>query len=194
MVISENDIGGLHRLKAGLKNGSVAILPAYTIYGFSASLFDFYANKRIFEIKKRKTDSPFIVIANKDYIMDVARNVDRDTLEFLLDNNITVIVETSFEFPRYATKNSKTAFRVANTSLLKAVTAQFPITSTSINISGKESLNNIKTISRKYGCFVDIIVKGKVTKQASTIVKLEGADVTIVRKGCCADKLKEIEL
>jgi L-threonylcarbamoyladenylate synthase len=191
MIIKENSIEGVHRLKAVLKNGGVSVLPAYTVYGFSASLFDFYANYRIFDIKKRLINSPFLVIAQKEYIFDVAVDVDIERLRFLLENNITVIIKTSVNIPEYASKNSRTAFRAANTELLKRITFSFPITSTSINISGKKSLNNIQTIVDRFGHFVDIIVNGKIKNEASTIVELKGEKIKIFRKGCCIEKLKE---
>ncbi len=194
MIIREDNIRDLQRLKAILKRGGVAILPAYTLYGLSASVFDVFANRRIFEIKKRFTDSPFIVIAKKEFILDVADDVDKNKMEFLIDNNITVVVKTSVKMPFYASKNSKTAFRLANTKLLKKVTSQFPITSTSINISGKNSINDIKTIAGRYRFFVDIVVSGKVKNEASTVVELDKDSVKILREGCCFNTLKEIGL
>jgi len=194
MIIKENDIRGLHRLTALLNRGGVAVLPAYTIYGFSAALFDVYANRKIFTIKRRQLDNPFIVIADKDYILNAACDVDLNMLSLLVDNNITVIVKTSIEMPYYVSKNSKTAFRLANTDFLKKVTLRFPITSTSINISGKNSINDIQTIFSRYRFCTDIIVKGKIENEASSIVELCGKSVKVIREGCCADVLKEITL
>ena len=194
MIIKENDILGLHRLKALLSRGGVAILPAYTIYGFSAALFDVYANKRIFEIKKRRLDNPLIVIAGKDYILNAAVDVDLNLLNLLIDRNITVVVKTSIEMPGYVSKNSKTAFRAANTDFLKRLTRHFPITSTSINISGKNSINDIQTILSRYGFFVDAVVAGQVKNEASSIVELCKNSIKVVREGCCIDVLKEITL
>ncbi len=192
MIIKETNIRGWHTLKATLKSSGIAILPAYTMYGFSASLFDAIANCKIFNIKKRSLNNPFLVIASKEYIMDIAVDVNVEILDFLLDSNITVVIRTSVYMPPYVTKHSKTAFRMANTSLLKNITLSFPITSTSVNISGKKSLNSIKTIIERYGSYVDIIVNGKIKNTPSTIVEMEGERVTILREGCCAEKLKEI--
>ncbi len=194
MIIKENDIRGLHRLKALLSRGGVAILPAYTIYGFSAFLFDVYANKRIFKIKKRQSENPLIVVADKDYILSIACDVDLNLLNLLLNNDITVIVKTSTKMPNYVSKNSKTAFRAANTDFLKKLTRDFPITSTSINISGKNSVNDIQTILNRYRFFADAVVSGQVKNKASSIVELCKDSVKIVRKGCCIDVLKEILL
>ncbi len=192
MIIKEQDKRKLGKLKCVLKAGGIAILPAFTIYGFSASLFNRYANLKIFRLKKRLFDSPFIVIAQKEFILDSVNSVDRDKLEFLLDNGITVVVETSNKFPSYASKNNYTAFRLANTPLLRYAASSFPITSTSINVSGKKDINNVKEIAKVYASKVDIVVSGKTEKMVSTVVKIQDDNIEVLREGCCIDKIEKI--
>lgn len=192
MIIKEQDRRGLKRLKYVLKVGGIAILPAFTIYGFSASLFNRCANLKIFRLKKRSFDSPFIVIAKEKFILNASKNVDVGKLEFLLNNGITVVVKTTFEFPFYASFNGSTAFRLANTPLLEYATSLFPITSTSINISGKKDINDIKTLRNMYASKADIIVNGKIENTVSTVVKIEDGSIRILREGCCIDKVNEL--
>ncbi len=194
MVIKENDIRGLRRLKSILANGGVSILPAFTLYGFSAHLFDRLANLRIFRLKHRQMSNPLIVIASKEFILSVASNVDYGVLSYLLDSGITVVVQTALKMPSYASKNGKTAFREANTELLRYLCRFFPITSTSINISGKSSINDVKTILSAYRNKVDIVAIGKTINMVSSVVELSGGRVRILREGCCHEKLGGIKL
>ncbi len=190
MVIRETDKGAAKRALSLLLNGGVCILPAGTLHGFSANLFDRYANLRIFDLKRRSVSSPFIVIASADFILSMANNVDIGLLERLLNAGFSVVVPTRFDLPSYASKGGKTAFRLANTEFLKRIVHHCPVTTTSINISGKESVNDVKTITKRFLYRVDGIVIGTTSGIASTIVELNASGVTVIRKGCCFEKLK----
>ncbi len=191
MLITRED-GKLSRVISTLLNSGVVICPAFTIYGFSAALFDVYANKKISLIKKREQNKPFIVVAEKDFIIASAININKEKLSFLLENGITVVVETGINMPTYASLNGKTAFRDANTPFLKHICKKTPITSTSANVSGKEMGDDIKRIIKIYKGKVGAIVIGKVKGIPSTIVELNKDNVIILRYGYNSEKLKEV--
>ena len=192
MLITRED-GDVKKASSILFSGGVLIYPAFTIYGFGAALFDYYANRRIFTLKKREISKPFLVIAKKDFILGCATNVEKDNLTYLLDNVITVIVNVSFEFPFYVSLNGTVAFRLANTPFLDEICSKTPITSTSINISGtSKPLMNEKLIFKRYKNSVDGMVFGKVIGEQSTIVRLKGSHVTILREGYNIEKVKEV--
>ncbi len=192
MLITRED-RDVKRAISILFSGGVLIYPAFTIYGFGAGLFDYYANKRIFALKKRDISKPFLIIAKEDFILRCATNVEKDRLIYLLKNTITVVVNVSFEFPFYVTLNGTVAFRLANTPFLDRICSKTPITSTSINVSGsRESLMDEKFIFKKYRKSVDGMVFGKVVGEQSTIVRLEGTRITVLRKGYNSEKVKEV--
>ena len=166
-----------------IRKSGVMVCPAYTAYGFSASLFDYYSNKKIFRIKKRELNSPLIIIANKEIILEQAEDADKELLSNLLGLSVTVIIKTKDRFPGFASLDGKSAFRAANTIFLKKVTKYCPITSTSVNIAGRSSMNNIKNIVKMFGRYVDLIVTGDVLRDISTIVELEKDRVRVVREG-----------
>ena len=174
-----------------LSNSGVLIYPAFTIYGFGAGLFDYYANRRIFALKKRDISKPFLVIAKEDFILRCATNVEKDRLIYLLKNTITVVVNVSFEFPFYVSLNGTVAFRLANTPFLDRVCSETPVTSTSINISGdSKPLTDERLIFKRYKNSVDGVVFGRVVGEQSTIVRLEGSKVTVLREGYNSEKLR----
>jgi len=184
---------GTKKAVSVLFNGGVLIYPAFTIYGFGASLFDYYANKRIFALKKRDVSKPFLVIAKKDFVLMSATDVDTDKLTYLLDNTITVVVDVSLKFPFYVSLNGTVAFRLANTSFLNRICSKGPITSTSINVSGSSKpLMDERLIVKRYKNSVDGIVFGKIVGEQSTIVRLKGSNVIILRKGYNSEKVEEV--
>lgn len=182
-VIRENSPKACKLALSLIRNGGVMVCPAYTAYGFSAFLFDYYSNERIFRIKKRNLNLPLIVIANKEMILEQAEDADKELLNELLSLSITVIIKTKGRFPRFASLDGKSAFRAANTTFLKEVTKYCPITSTSVNIAGRSSMNDIERIIKIFGRRVDLIVTGDVLGEVSTIVEVEKNRITIVRKG-----------
>jgi L-threonylcarbamoyladenylate synthase len=191
MLIREENKRALKTIKAKLKNGAVSILPAFTIYGFSASLFDRLANIKILNLKKRDIQNPLIVIASERFILSSSCCRDTALLRLLLKSYVTVIVKTKFAFPFYASKNDFTAFRLANTNLLRTLTSVTPITSTSVNITGKNETNSVQTIYQLYRNRVDVIVKGRIKNAPSTIVELIDAKLKIVREGYNIDRIRE---
>ncbi|WP_025270200.1 L-threonylcarbamoyladenylate synthase [Hippea sp. KM1] len=187
IIISEKEANPAIAL---LKAGGVIVCPAFTIYGFSAFLFSGAANKKIYLFKKRSMHKPFIVIAHKEFIWDVAGDVDKDKLNFLLDSGFSVVIKTRIDLPWWASFLHKTAFRLANTEFLKKVCSIEPITSTSANISNAKEVNLPIQLIRLYKNRVDGIVLGKVKGVSSTIVELEGGRVNILRKGFNIEKLR----
>lgn len=126
-------------------------------------------------------------------MLKTAIDIDREILSFLLDNTITVIVKSSAILPFYVTMNSEVAFRAANTPFLNYICRNSPITSTSANFSGDQSVFiDSKTIFKRFSKLTDGFVFGRVIGEPSTIVRLVGKNVEIVRKGYNIQKIKEV--
>ena len=192
MVITRED-KNTKKVTSTLLNGGVLIYPAFTIYGFGAKLFDYYANMRIFTLKRRDISKPFLVIAKKDFILKFAANVDKGKLIYFLDNAITVVADVLFGFPFYVNLNGTVAFRLANTPFLDKICSKTPITSTSINLSGsRKSLTDERLIFKRYKNAVDGMIFGRVVGEQSTIVRLEGNRTTVFREGYNREKVKEV--
>ncbi len=174
-----------------LRDGGVIVCPAYTLYGFSASLWSEAANRRIYRIKGREFNSPFIVIAVREFILSMVRR-DVELVELLLNAGVTVVVETRFSMPWYASRKGKTAFRLANTPFLEVVSKEFPITSTSVNVTGNEYMVEEESIIRRFGEHIDAFVRGEVLNVPSTVVEVVNNGVKVVRKGAMFDRLVDV--
>ncbi len=168
-----------------IKNG-IVIYPADTIYGIGAYIYNANSNKRIFEIKKRDTSQPLIVLCDIDFVIANAY-IDK-TARKLLELGATVILKNKSIMPFYVSKNGKTAYRLAKDDYMSRILKKIPLTSTSVNVSTKPPLNSIKEIIKHYLGFVDVIISGKTNNIASTIVDFENK--TILREGYNAEIIK----
>lgn len=182
----------LEKTEEVLKNGGVIICPTNTLYGLGARICDEKANKRIYEIKER-SQKPFLFIANLDFIFSLKNFTDRQkNLIYKLSLlSSTFIFFTEKIFSSYVQENGYIAVRCANTHFLKELVKKVgPITSTSVNVSGKKSLFRIKDIVDVFGEKVDLIIDdGDKYSLPSTIIKLD-KKIKIVRRG---KNIQEIE-
>ncbi|MGC8791204.1 MAG: Sua5/YciO/YrdC/YwlC family protein [Desulfurella sp.] len=168
-----------------IKNG-IVIYPADTIYGIGASVFNTYANKKIFKIKRRDLSNPLIVLCSLDFILKSAY-VDEEALN-LLNLGATLILKNKINLPFYVSKDGKTAYRLAFGPYIKKIVERFALTSTSVNISKKQPINNSKELIKHYFGIVDVIITGKTKNTASTIVDFENK--LILREGDRAETIK----
>ncbi|HHS49345.1 MAG TPA: hypothetical protein ENM99_05860 [Desulfurella acetivorans] len=171
----------LHRIKNG-----IVIYPADTIYGFGAYVYNVFTNKKIFELKKRFVQKPFIVLCSLDFVLKNAF-VDENAVN-LLKLGATVILKNKLTLPFYAAKNGKTAYRLAVNPFIEKIVKKTPLTSTSLNVSKKTPINSIRQILKRYFGVVDIIIVGKTKNVASSIVDFENK--VILREGYNCESIK----
>ncbi len=168
-----------------IKNG-VVIYPADTIYGIGAYVYNTFANKRIFKVKKRDFSKPLIVLCSIDFVLESAY-LDQAALE-LLNFGATLILKNKKTLPFYVSNNGKTAYRLAFNPYMKKIVEHCALTSTSINISNKEPINDITQIIKRYSSIADVIITGKTKNIVSSIVDFENK--VILRKGDNAEIIK----
>jgi len=172
-----------------LKNGGVILYPTDTVYGIGANIFDKNAVKRVYSIKKRNYDMPLSVcVSNADEIEKIAY-LNSDLRKFI--NNIfpgpfTVILQKKDHVPDIITAGSKKiGVRIPDSKLCMELSKEFPITTTSANISGEKILESVDDILRELGNVFDAVIEAHSLKNTipSTVVDLTGSKPKILRKG-----------
>ena len=172
-----------------LKNGGVILYPTDTVYGIGANIFDKNAVKRVYSIKKRNYNMPLSVcVSNADEIEKIAY-LNSDLRKFI--NNIfpgpfTVILEKKDHVPDIITAGSKKiGVRIPDSKLCMELSKEFPITTTSANISGEKILESVYDILRELGDVFDAVIEVHSLKNTipSTVVDLTGSKPKILRKG-----------
>ena len=159
-----------------LRNGEVGIIPSDTIYGIS-SLVTEEAMERIYEIKERPQSKKLIVLSDKNSLESLGLIVPDEILS-LWPSPLTVILPT---------KDGDTlAVRVPDDKYLSSLLSETgPLFSTSVNISGKPSLETFEDIYPIFSDRVDFIVRKEniVKGESSTLLDATKRPCRIIRQG-----------
>ena len=172
-------------------NGKIGVVPTDTLYGFSCSALNNASVERIYDIKQREKNKPFIVlISSIDSIKDFGINLTDQQYRFLQKNwpnCLTIVLDCPNEKFEYLHRgNNSIGFRMPkNQWLLDIIKSTGPITSTTINISGEPPITNVIEAQNKFGNLIDFIVDhGELIGNASTVIKLlPDATFTVLREG-----------
>ena len=159
-----------------LRNGEVGIIPSDTIYGIS-SLVTEEAMERIYEIKERPQSKKLIVLSDKNSLESLGLIVPDEILS-LWPSPLTVILPT---------KGGDTlAVRVPDDKYLSSLLSETgPLFSTSVNISGKPSLETFEEIYPVFSDRVDFIVRKEniVKGESSTLLDATKKPCRVIRQG-----------
>ena len=170
-----------------LRNGGVVIFPTETVYGIGASSFNFETCEKIYKIKNRPKDNPFIVhFSDLDSIENVVHisNLNRDRIGSLTPGPISFILKKKVNI--FSSGLDTIGIRIPNLSITnKMLRISGPVSAPSANISGKPSITNFSYAEEFFYGKVDCILKGEATEIGieSTVVDLTCEPATILRPG-----------
>jgi L-threonylcarbamoyladenylate synthase len=181
-----------------LKEGGVIIYPTDTLYGLGANIYDEKAVQRIYEIKNRHIDKPISICLPRIDDVDKVAYLDdraRDFLSKILPGPFTILLHKKKEISALITKTEKIGIRIPDLTLCQEISSEFPITTTSANISGHSTLHSIEDISLQLGDVVDLVVDGGLLeKHHSTVLDLTAWPPKINRKGLGMNKLSRVNI
>ena len=161
-----------------LSNGGVILYPTDTVYGLGANIFDRKAVKRVFNIKKRSYLKPLsLLVSSTDAIPLVSRvSINQlDVINKYLPGPYTFILKKSRIVPLYLTSGSSSVgVRVPKSEIACNLASVFPITTTSANLSNKDTLDTPEEILNQLDCEVDLVIDvGSLnSRNPSTIIDL----------------------
>jgi len=147
-----------------IKKGETVICPTDTIYGISCDATDKKAVDKTRKIKRRGKKSPFLVLIGswqmlKKYFFISRRQYDYLKKIWLVPKDkrklrpTTVLLERKNVFPPIVCAGrNKAAVRLPNNNFLIKILrkANIPLVSTSLNLSGKKILENVKNIKKYF--------------------------------------------
>ena len=154
-----------------IKKGGVVVYPTDTVYGLGANALDEKAVKKVFEMKNRDFKKPISVIVKDLEMAKKVANFSKDTekiLKKILPGPVTVILYKKKILPEILTGGSnKVGLRIPDCKFTKALMEKldFPITTTSANISGKPIKGKSSTVIDLTGSKPKILRAGPVTKK-----------------------------
>lgn len=153
-----------------IKKGGVVIYSTDTVDGLGANALDEKAVRKVFKIKERDFKKPISVIVRDIEMAKKVANFGRETEEILkkiLPGPITVILFKKKILPDILTGGSKkVGLRIPDCKFTKKLMSQldFPITTTSANISGESIKGQASTVLDLTGSKPKILRAGPVTK------------------------------
>ena len=191
----EDDISSdeLKEVKKVLDNDGIIIMPTDTVYGIACNCFSQRAIEKLFEIKKRAKYKPINVLTDSiEKMYMVAKDInpkEQELIDKYMPGSLTIILNKKEDVPYILTGGLDTVgVRIPNDaralSILKEV--DYPLATTSANVSGDPDGIKIEDFIREFDGKVDIIIDGGITniKQSSTIVKVEeDGELKIIREG-----------
>ncbi|MAE62551.1 MAG: threonylcarbamoyl-AMP synthase [Planctomycetaceae bacterium] len=189
-----------------LKAGRLVVFPTETVYGVAASAASPQAIQRLRDVKNRADDQPFSVhLPEPDHIaryvdlenQPTLRRLVRKTLPgpvtFIVTVSDDVIVErldqlgfAPDDHQRLYHQNTiglRCPDQPVGQALLGCVDA--PIVATSANQTGQPPATDAATAAAALGDAVDLVLDGGSARhaRASTILRVDGSDVTVIREG-----------
>lgn len=172
-----------------LKLGGVIIYPTDTIYGLGANILDLSAVERVFDIKGRDLSKP-VSILFKDISQAKRFAVFNDAAEKLakkfLPGALTLIVNAKTELHSFL-GGQKIGVRIIDHPVTSAILNEvdFPITSTSANLTGGENPLSLDIAVKQLQNNADLALDCGKCKHCipSTVVDVSSGKIKIIREG-----------
>ena len=172
-----------------LKEGKIVLYPTDTIYGIGANIFNMEPVKKIYAIKRRPLHKPLSVCVSKiDDIHKIAY-LNKDVEKILNDifpGPFTVILNKKEVIPSILTAGSeKIGIRIPDSNVCLELSREFPITTTSANLSGEKILESIEEILEQLEDKIDLILDAGNCRHGihSTVIDMTVSPPKILRKG-----------
>jgi L-threonylcarbamoyladenylate synthase len=185
----------LEQAIAAIQQGGVVAFPTDTVYGIGTALTNEAGLDRIFEIKGRDRERALpILLASPGKLDHVSSGVSPSLLELATTfwpGPLTVAVPAREGLPYHVIANDGTVgVRVPNHSvaLFLAQRNGGAIAATSANRSGQEPATRTSELDEALADSLDLILDGGMTpgSVASTVIRLDGATISIIREGAIA--------
>ena len=180
-----------------IRRGELVAIPTDTFYGIAADPFNLAAVDQIYRVKGRPETRALPILVNKvaqaiTLSRDVPYTFHKLAAKFW-PGPLTLLVEASTGVPLKVTANTgNVALRWPKSLIVDSLISlvKGPITGTSGNISGQPACSTAVELLEQLGDRIPLIIDAGETpgNLASTIVKLEGDDWTVMRLGVISEE------
>ena len=173
-----------------LSGGGIGVLPTDTLYGLVASALDEKAVEKVYELRRRTSDKPMIVLISsledlKTFGIEM-NSSQLETVRKIWPGKVSVVFDCDLQNFAYLHRGKKTlAFRVPEPGWLRELLSQTgPLVAPSANFEGEKPARTINEAKKYFGDVVGFYVDfGPLDSQPSTIIKFESGNLRVLREG-----------
>lgn len=174
-----------------LKSGGVVVLPTDTLYGVIGSALSKKVVERIYKMKGRIDNKPFIILINSYKQLEIfGIKLGKKEIKFLekfWPGKVSVILPCKLSKWKYIHRGvDSIAFRMLgqkNKKLFNLIEKVGPVVAPSANTEGKMPARNITEAKRYFNDNVDLYISlGTRISNPSKIIKYENGELVIIRK------------
>ena len=182
-----------------LNEGKIGITPTDTVYGIMGDATNEEVIKKVYKVKKRDYSKPLLILVSnikmlEEYV-NISNDLERTIIEKFWPGKLTIIMKKKNNLSNLITGGSDTiGVRMPDNKDLIKIIELFgkPIISTSANISGSETIEDVSEIEEELKDNVDFIVDGgRCIARSSTIISILDNKINILRNGELSSKLEE---
>ena len=182
----------INRAVEVVRAGGVIAYPTETFYGLGVNALNREAIKKIYTIKKRSFTQPLLIlIPDRNVLSQYVKDIPGIAMKLInkfWPGPLTLVFSASPDLPPLLCAHTqKIAIRISSHPIAQALVKSFnfPITSTSANISGYPSPTTPDEVSLQLKGKVDLIIDGGQTSggKPSTIIDVTQFPPRLVREG-----------
>ncbi|MDR2708734.1 MAG: threonylcarbamoyl-AMP synthase [Elusimicrobiota bacterium] len=189
LIISVKEPNAHKKAAEIVKSGGIIICPTETVYGFAGGVFDDFARQKIYSIKGRNYKKPLVIMAGDINSVKILAEIPQKVFKLIKHfwpGRLTLIFNTTPLGKILSGGRNNIGIRIPDHKFMLDFlkTANIPLWTTSVNISGKESAKSFKQ-TLKFAHKVDAIVDGGNCQYSfeSTVIDVTSFPYTVIRKG-----------
>ena len=177
-----------------LLSGGTVIFPTDTVFGLGAHALKKDAIEKIYEIKGRDRNKPINILISDidklDYIIEPMTKTEEKLANYWWPGPLTLVLnlkESKKNLYNFVKNDGTIGVRIPNNEKTRELIRKAGgiIATTSVNFSGEEPATSISDIDKKIINAVDYVVDFNEfsIKKPSTVVKIKGGKIEILREG-----------
>lgn len=162
-----------------LKNGGIVVMPTDTIYGIVGLALNQKTVEKIYQLRKRSLDKPFIIlIGSMDDLKEFGIKLTQSQRYFLQihwPNPVSVVLEVTDEKFKYLHRRTNSlAFRMPkDEKLLELLKQTGPLVAPSANFEGQKPSETIGEAKKYFGETILYVDGGEIKSRSSTLIQLD---------------------
>lgn len=182
-------------VRDSLQGGKTVVYPTDTVYGLGANIFHEDALQKVYLMKGRSLTKPISVcVSQVEDIKQIAHLNPQleELIQKILPGPYTLILNKKEIVPLLITGGTdKIGVRIPDNSICNEISREFPITTTSANISGHSSPVSAQEARKDLDDHPDILIDSGPCSGgiSSTVVDLTVTPPRILREGAEMEKL-----